>query len=391
MPVSSPPIPNGMVRVDGGTITGVGVWDGSEANDLGDVALMPGLINSHCHLDYTVLRGAIPPEASFSKWVRRLNVIKRTLSDTDYVESIRAGFAELRKNGTTTVLNIESFPDLMARIPPPPMRTWWFYEMMDAGNRICTEDAVAGVMSSFGKIPGWLGGFGLSPHAPYTTSPNTYRLARFCCEKYGLPFTTHLAESDEEFAMFRHGGGPLHRLLQSLGRNMSDTGLRSPAAQLAAGQALPDGALLAHVNFLEERDWEILRGRRFSIVHCPCCHEYFGRPPFPLARFLQEGFNVCLGTDSLASNGELNLFAEMRCLRDKHTGIRPPDLLDMVTQNAARAIGMEGKLGQIRAGALADLIALPFSGDPGAAPDSILEHGGAVDWMMIAGHVLPPP
>jgi len=374
-----------MVSVDGGAITRVAAWDGSEASDLGDVVLLPGLINSHCHLDYTAMRGAIPANASFSKWIRQLNALKQTFSDADYVESIRAGFEELRRNGTTTVLNIESFPELALKIPPPPMRTWWFYEMMDVGDRICTGETVAGIMRSFENRPGALGGFGLSPHAPYTTSPDVYRLARLCCEKSGLPFTTHLAESDEEFSMFQQGGGALHRLLQGLGRDMSDTGHRSSIAQLVAEKALPDGALLAHVNFLEEQDWEILRGHRFSIVHCPCCHEYFGRPPFPLARFLREGFNVCLGSDSLASNGELNLFAEMRCLRDRHPGMAPSDLLDMVTQNAARAIGMEGKLGQIRAGAMADLIALPFSGDPCDAPDSILEHRGPVDWMMLDG------
>lgn len=372
-----------MVCVENGVIRSLGRWDGRPAEDLGEVVLMPGLINAHCHLDYSVMRGAILPNTSFSQWIRRINDLKRTLDDGDYLESIAAGFRELLAHGTTSVFNIESFPELMVRMPPPPIRTWWFYEMMDVRNRIHTEDVVAGALSFFGERKGWLGGFGLSPHAPYTTSPDLYRLARFCCEKYGMPLTTHLAESDEEFEMFRHGRGPLHSFLANLGRNMSDTGAGSPVAKLLKENALPDGSLLTHMNFLEDGDWDLLRGRGFSIIHCPCCHEYFGRAPFPLARFLSEGFNVCLGTDSLASNRELNLFAEMRCLAN--TSLAPQTLLDFVTRNPARAIGMGGRLGELSPGAEADLIALPWSGPPAGVAEAILQHTGRVEWAMVGG------
>lgn len=87
--------------------------------DLGDQILMPGLINAHCHLDFTVMRGAILQQESFSHWVRRINDLKRTLTDEDYLLSISNGFAELRRWGTTTVFNIESFPELMVQVPPP--------------------------------------------------------------------------------------------------------------------------------------------------------------------------------------------------------------------------------------------------------------------------------
>ena len=123
-PVSAPPIEGGMVGIEQGKIAAMEKWDGREATDLGDVILMPGLINAHCHLDYSVMRGAILSNMSFSHWVRRINDLKRTLSDADYLASIQSGFDELLRHGTTSVFNIESFPELMVRMPSPPIRSW---------------------------------------------------------------------------------------------------------------------------------------------------------------------------------------------------------------------------------------------------------------------------
>lgn len=371
-----------MVCVEGDEIVAFGPWDGRPCLDLGDCVLLPGLINAHCHLDYSVMRGAILPNASFSAWVRRINELKRTLSDDDYLASIASGFAELLAHGTTSVFNIESFPELMVKLPAPPIRTWWFYELMDVRSRLHTEDVVAGALSFFESRPGWLGGFGLSPHAPYTTSPDLYRLARYCCEKYGMPLTTHLAESDEEYEMFRHGRGPLFDFLKGLGRKMSDTGSASPVERLVGSELLPRGVLLAHMNHLDEADWALVRGAGHAVVHCPCCHEYFGRSPFPLERFLAEGITVCLGTDSLASNRQLNMFAEMQCLRRAMPELAPERILEMATKNPAAVIGMKGRLGEICVGAKADLIAVPRT-DGGA--EGILQHTGDVPWVMVDG------
>ena len=199
---------------------------------------------------------------------------------------------------------------------------------------------------------------------------------------------THLAESDEEFEMFRNARGPLHDFLNGLGRPMSDTGDLTPVARMLAENALPDGALLTHMNFLEEEDWEPLRGKSFSVIHCPCCHEYFGRAPFPMERFLRDGFNVCLGTDSLASNRSLNMFAEMQCVHRGHPGVAPQTLLEMATLNPAKAIGMAGRLGEICDNAEADLIAIPYNGPADNLGEAILAHAGSVDWVMVGGRTV---
>lgn len=388
LPMCSPPVEDGAVRVDGGKIVAVGRWEdlrSDGAQDLGEAVLLPGLINAHCHLDYTVMRGAILPQPDFSSWVRRLNELKRTLSDDDYLRSIADGFAESKRWGATSVFNIESFPELMVRMPQPPIRVWWFYELLDIRNRIHTEDVVAGALTFFDRHPGWLGGFGLSPHAPYTTSARLYELVRFCCEKYSMPWMTHLAETEEEFEMFVKGTGTLHGFLKNLGRSMNDTGGMTSLARLFSHDVVPHGGILTHMNCLAESDYALLRERAgdLHVVHCPGCHAYFQRPRFELDRFRKLGIPVSLGTDSLASNKTLNLFEEMRQLRRTHPAVSAREALDMVTRNPARAIGE--KLGEISPGALADLITVPYAGPADEVFEAVVENRREIPWMMVNG------
>lgn len=391
VPIDSPPIADGTVLVDDGRIVAVSrtgdvaVPNRAKRVDLGDSILMPGLINLHCHLDYTVMRGGILSTPSFSGWVRRLNDLKRTLDDDDYVASIEDGFKELQTWGTTSVANIESFPELMVRMKRPPIRTWWFYELLDIRSRVHTEDVVAGALSFFDKHASWLGGFGLSPHAPYTTSVDLYRLARFCCEKYSMPFTTHLAESDEEIEMFQVGEGRLFEFLKALGRDMRDCGGRSPVRVLAEADALPRGSILAHLNHLAPADDEVLRGRGYHVAHCPNCHAYFGRSPFPFERVRDLGLPVSLGTDSCASNSGLNLFSEMRAFARAFPGVAPREIVRMVTTNPAHALEQSGKLGTIQPGAHADLIAIPCADGDADVFDTILANAIPPQFRMITG------
>jgi cytosine/adenosine deaminase-related metal-dependent hydrolase len=392
LPLASPPIEDGVVRIAAGRIVAVGrtrELAGEQVEDLGDSILMPGLINSHCHLDFTAMRGAILQQDNFPNWVRRINDLKRTLSDDDYLQSISDGFSELRQWGTTSVFNIESFPELMVRMPPPPIRAWWFYELIDVRNRIHTEDVVVGALTFFEKHPNWTGGFGLSPHAPYTASRRLYELTRFCCEKYAMPWTTHLAETEEEFEMFLGASGPLYDFLKDLGRGMLDVGGLTPVARLFGDHAVPKRGILTHMNCLADSDYRLLasRAKDITVVHCPKCHEYFGRQPFELDRLRTIGVSVCLGTDSLASNTSLNLFEEMRALRRNFAHISSPEIVDMVTRRPARAIGLPGQLGEIAIGAFADLIAVPYSGPLDEVFEAVIDNSSPIRWMMVGGRV----
>ena len=113
-------------------IAGVGRFEevrashGGEVLDLGEQILLPGLINAHCHLDYTLLRGKIPPQESFTDWIRAINAEKAKLTAKDYVASIDAGFAEAQRFGTTTIVNLKAFPELLAADRGRRSATWWF-------------------------------------------------------------------------------------------------------------------------------------------------------------------------------------------------------------------------------------------------------------------------
>lgn len=397
VPVSAPPVEDAAVVVDGHRIVAAGRFKdlrahfSGEVSDLGEAVLLPGLINAHCHLDFTVFRHAISPPQSFAAWIQRLNALKRNLDVDDYVASISSGFAELKRWGTTTVFNIESFPEVLLRIAPPPIRTWWFYEMIDLRRVLPTEEHMAGALSFFRKRDGWLGGFGLSPHAPYTASIDLFLHAVRCARAMNMPLTSHVAESAEEDWMFRDRAGALYEFLARLGRDMSDCAGHSSFWNLVHAGCITPETILVHLNELAEDDLQAcaappLEGR-LQVVHCPQSHRYFTHRPFPLARLRRNGANISLGTDSLASCDSLSLFEEMRRVRDTQSWLSPEEILEMVTINPARKLNLSGRLGCVAPDALADLISIPFFGKLESVFDEIVANETPIDWMMINGSV----
>jgi aminodeoxyfutalosine deaminase len=391
------PIDNGVFVVDGSRFVRTGrapeiLRDHvGEMVDLGEVAVMPGLINAHCHLDYTLMRGAILPARSFSQWVRRINALKRSLTDNDYLRATLLGFDELRRNGVTTVLNIVSTPQVFPLLPPPPIRTWYFLELIDVRPRPWIEEHVFGSWLFFSGNGDRLGGLGLSPHAPYTASAEMYKLALECSRSLNLLITTHVAESSEEYAMFAEASGALHDFLKELGRPMTDCGSTSPLRYLIENGLIGSDCIVAHLNELDDRDLELLsrtEWRNLHIVHCPKSHRFLHQKRFPLEALTERGLNVCLGTDSLASNDSLNLFSEMRTAKKFYQTLAARDLLEMVTIRPARALKLERQLGRIAPGYLADSIAIPFKGSAGNVFETIIQNRGTIKWMMVNGKVL---
>src|SRR5881397_2538026 len=141
-----------------GSVVDVGKFDeikrdnAGQIVDLGEHALLPGLINAHCHLDYTCLRGKIPPQKSFTDWIRAINAEKEELSPKDYLASINEGFAEAKRFGTTTIANLTAFPGLISRITPP-IRTWWFAELIDVRLPACANETVDRAVESLKSAP----------------------------------------------------------------------------------------------------------------------------------------------------------------------------------------------------------------------------------------------
>ncbi len=385
------PIENGAVVVadnrigDVGNFAEVRARNSGEVVELGEQALLPGLINAHCHLDYTGLRGKIAPRKSFADWIRAINAEKAGLADQDYLASIDSGFAEAKRFGTTTIANLTAFPELIAKTQPP-IRTFWFAEMIDVREPERAKKIVDRAVDSLRSVEHG----GLAPHAPYTASKNLYRYAEEVARRQDWLLTTHLAESTEETQMFSDRRGPLKNFLTEIGRSMSDLSGATPTKQLSEICSLDERWLLVHLNELSESDLELLAAlrRKPNVVHCPRSHKYFEHSHFPLLKLRELGFNICLGTDSLASNTDLNLFAEMGALHESEFAMSPEEILKMVTVNSARALHLADNVGKIQPGFLADLIAIPFNGSPKNVFEEIVAFEKPAVWMMIEGETV---
>jgi len=399
------PIDNGAVAVSGSRITNVGKFSdisatnsGEQIVDLGEQALLPGLINAHCHLDYTCLRGKIPPPKSFTEWIQAINAEKANLSPQSYIGSINDGFAEATRFGTTTIANLTAFPELIPRIKSL-VRTWWFAELIDVREPSRANEIVDAALEKLKSTEHW----GLAPHAPFTASANLYRRCEEIAPRENALLTTHLAESSEEMSMFRDASGTLYDFLKEIGRDMSDCGVQTPVARFL--EILGRGGspnrpraievnrpyLLVHLNELGESDFDLLgrAARKFSIVHCPRSHAYFGHSPFQFHKLRKAGLNICLGTDSLASNDDLSLFAEMRAFQKEFPKLPPDEIFRMVTLNPALALAKPHVLGRIGKNCWADLIAVPITGSTSAF-EEIVAFDRVVSWLMINGQVQNP-
>jgi aminodeoxyfutalosine deaminase len=395
--MDGPPIEDGAAAISGNRIIDVGkfseikIRNVGDVVDLGDRALLPGLINAHCHLDYTCLCEQIPPPKSFTDWIRAINAAKAKLSAQDYVASINEGFAEARQFGTTTIANLTAFPELIAEIDPS-IRTWWFAELIDVRAPEQASKLVDSAMESLKGTRTW----GLAPHALFTASMDLYRRCEEVAQREKVLLTTHLAESREEMEMFRNGSGPLYDFMKKIGRPMDDCRqgtplerflrIRDSSGPKAFGARNDNDWLVAHLNELAESDFELLERlqMKFHVVHSSRSHGYFGHSRFPFERLRSLGFNICLGTDSLASNDSLSLFAEMRAFQKEFPRVSPEEILQMMTVNPGRALQRENSLGQIRCDAHADLVGVPFSG--GDVLEEIIAFTGE-PWMMVAGQV----
>jgi cytosine/adenosine deaminase-related metal-dependent hydrolase len=215
-----------------------------------------------------------------------------------------------------------------------------------------------------------------------------YELALKCARRLNMLITTHVGESREEYDMFAGNRGALYEFLAMLGRPMTDCGATSPLRHLIKNGLIDEDCILAHLNELDNDDLELLndaRWRGLHVVHCPKSHRFLHHRRFPMEALFERGLNVCLGTDSLASNDSLNLFSEMRTAKKNYPKLAARELLEMVTVRPARALKMERDLGKIASGYLADLIAIPFTGSVDEVYEAIIQNRGPIEWMMING------
>jgi cytosine/adenosine deaminase-related metal-dependent hydrolase len=405
LPVSQPPIENGVVVISGNRIRAVGSWPDlrTRANekilDLGEVILLPGLINAHCHLDYTDMAGMLPPPKTFIDWIPLILSARSGWGYSDYAHSWLNGARMLARTGTTTVADIETVPDLLPEVwDATPLRVFSFLEMTGIRARRDPAEVLHEAVEKIDSLSHPRCSASLSPHAPYSTVPALLELSAEAARERGQRLCVHVAESTEEFEMFLRAHGQMYNWMQRNERDLSDCGLGSPVQHLALNKTLGENLLAIHVNCLARGDAALLGQHRVHVVHCPRSHDYFRHPPLLRQRLARAGVNLCLGTDSLATvrktqkqNPELSMFDEMRELAANDPKLPPVEILRMATVNGARALGRAGQIGELSENALADLIAIPAGTKNSDACEAVLAHAGPVNASMIDGDWVIPP
>jgi cytosine/adenosine deaminase-related metal-dependent hydrolase len=364
-PVTAPPLPGGLVTVAGDRIAAVEAHGARAADvDLGDVAIIPGLVNAHTHLDLTGARGKAPPTPDFTRWLRQV-IDYRVRQLRQKVEGdIRDGIAECLRFGTTLIGDIAHEGQSAELLVSAPLRSVVFRELIG----LSAERAA----TAWEGFKWWRAAFpdsptckpGVSPHAPYSARECLFVMAGLS----GLPVATHLAEAEAETELLANHDGPFVPFLQ--GVNAWDPeGLVPDANRIILVGVKARRALYAHCNYLPADTPIPTRG---TVVYCPRTHAAFGHPPHPFRDILARGVRVALGTDSLASNPDLDLLAEARFVHACHPDVPGPTLLRMATLSGAEALRFAGATGSLEPGKSADLAIVALPPNDAADPHELL-------------------
>jgi cytosine/adenosine deaminase-related metal-dependent hydrolase len=374
-PVSTPPIENGAVCIRDGVIEDVGPWTdlsrrwtGIAVEDLGEVALMPGLVNAHCHLDYTGMASMIPAPSSslnFPDWIKSMLSLKAHWSYTEFAASWLKGAKQLLDSGCTTVFDIEAVPELLPEAwNSTPLRVISLLEMTGVRSGHQPERILRDANQQRQRIGETARcKTGLSPHALYSTPPALLKLVAEKMRAEKIPIAIHLAESEAEWEMYQNARGPLYDWLKSQ-RPMDDCGGRSPIQHAHELGLLQPNLLAIHCNYLAPGDAELLAKNQVTVVHCPRSHAFFKHAPFPYGQLRAASVNIVIATDSLASieakknNLALNLREELRQFTNHNHGIDPNTIVQMVTTNLSQIPSFVG--GHLANGSAADLIWFRF-------------------------------
>lgn len=359
LPVAGPPLERGTITVRGERIESVdpaGVRVADE--DFGDAVVIPGLVNAHTHLDLTGAGELARRDGTetFPEWLKRVIDFRRSRNPEQVDSDIRRGLDESLRYGVTLVGDIAAGGASREHLSRAPLRSVVFWELIGTTPErfeSALHTATLG-MAAHQDTPTCR--WGRSPHAPYTVHKRGYELA---AQLPGIQ-AIHLAESSAEMKLVRMRIGPFRPFLQEMGVWEPDGLIDRPEEWLRTHPDLR--SLVVHGNYL---DGDTPLSANQSLVVCPRTHSAFGHPPHPFREFLARGVNVCVGTDSLASNPDLDVLAELGELHRRYPEVPTATLLRMGTINGAEALGFGDVCGTLEPGKSADFVVLT-----GAAPDA---------------------
>ncbi len=374
--MAAPALEGGAVAVRDGRVAAVGKARevrglfGGEAHDLGDVLLLPGLVNAHTHLELSALGGRVSSGGGFVDWVRRLVALRMLLSDEELKERAEQEAGGLVRGGTVLVGDVSNTVASYAALAKAELHARLFHEAIGFESERAEEVAERCIegMSRFPDTERIANA--VAAHAPYSVSAELFRRIVRLAKRWGGVTSVHLAESREETAFVETGGGPLRDLLDQLGvwDDAWTPYARGPVRYLDSLGFLTPSTLCVHLTQASGDDLALLRERGAWACVCPRSNARLGVGIPPAKALLEAGCRATIGTDSLASNDDLNVLAEMRYLHGMGLGLRAQDIVSMGTINGATALGFGDRLGSIEPGKLAALAVAPCRANGVADP-----------------------
>ncbi|HWB07684.1 MAG TPA: amidohydrolase family protein [Pirellulales bacterium] len=393
-PITSPPIADGVVTIDEGRIVGVGrepALAGCHLSDLGNVAILPGLVNAHTHLEFSGLAAPLGvPGTLLPDWIRLVVAYRRALPPDSQAAAVEQGVKECRAHGVVAVGEIATtdFGDAVANTLTDAtvfreiigLKRELIDERLAAARQFLAVTTSRPHREGEGKLaarpPARDIRRGISPHAPYSVHPELFDRLIDLASGAQAPVAFHLAETREELDLLATGRGPFRELLVELGA-WDETAIPRGTRPIDYLRRLADRGvhgLVIHGNYLDDEETQFIgaHAERLTVVYCPRTHAYFGHARHPLPRLLAAGANVALGTDSRASNPDLNLLEEIRLVARQFPELPPATALELGTLRAARALGIDDRFGSLERGKLAAIVTVRLPETDAAEPHQLI-------------------
>jgi cytosine/adenosine deaminase-related metal-dependent hydrolase len=332
--------------------------------DMSGYILMPALVNAHTHLYYSAFRNKLPPWNDFLGWVEGLLAAKQIIPQ----EVITAGIFEcadlMYRKGISLIGNICSDyfwdADIAAKTS---MKGINFLEVTEKnyGSKQFFNDTIKKIETA-NEISDAHFRSAVAPHSIYSCPPSIIKTISDYNMKKDLPTCIHLAESAEETELVSSGKGRMKDFLSRRGIDLIFNGEkhRSPVQYMGTIGSLNSNLLAIHLVHLDDEDISLLARKKVRIVTCPGSNRFLRAGVAPLEKLLAEGLSISIGTDSAAGNDDLDIFREMRIIREEHHRIPAAKIIEMATINGAKALGWDREYGSIEKGKKTDLIALPL-------------------------------
>jgi cytosine/adenosine deaminase-related metal-dependent hydrolase len=396
LPVSAPVLAGGALAVAGERIVAVGpaadvraAYPEATCVDLGRSVAMPGFVNCHSHLEYTLFRGILD-DAEFGDWILSLIDVKASLSPAEYAVSARLGAVEAISSGITTLADTSYGVATLEAAVEAGLRGRLYLEVFGVDDKHL-DDTMADVVHRLAEalsIASPTFDIGLAPHAPYTVSSRLYQAVAAFARERGLRVMSHVAESKDELTYVRSGSGKFaHDYREKMGweRMLVQPFGVTPVKYLEQWDVFDETFLAVHCVLVSRDDIRILKAKNVAVAHCPKSNAKLGCGIAPLADLMHEGVPVGLGTDSPASSNIMDMFDEMRTMLFLHRASeRDVTVLDaqkcvrIATLGGAEALGMQDQIGSLEPGKFADFIAVDVAGShfaPIDDPYSALVYG----------------